>query len=79
MKIKASGIVYATKVWYSIYNSNKNKKLKTSTQNNCLNIVHTVITLLTQGYTENVPWRSPKGPNVRDLHEIFKGLSGDQY
>ena len=55
MKIKASGIVYATKVWYSIYNSNKNKKLKTSTQNNCLNIVHTVITLLTQGYTENVP------------------------
>ena len=29
MKIKASGIVYATKVCYSIYNSNKNKKLKT--------------------------------------------------
>ena len=27
----------------------------------------------------DVPWRSPKGPNVRDLPWTFRGLSEDQY
>ena len=27
----------------------------------------------------DVPWRSPKGLNVRDLQETFRGLSEDQY
>ena len=26
----------------------------------------------------NVPWRSPKGPNVRDLQGTFRGLLADQ-
>ena len=26
----------------------------------------------------DVPWRSPKGPNVRDLQRTFKGLLGNQ-
>ena len=26
----------------------------------------------------DVPWRSPKGPNVRDLQGTFRGLLGDQ-
>ena len=28
--------------------------------------------------SKGVPWRSPKGPNVRDLQGTFRGLSGDQ-
>ena len=51
--------------------------VRRASQNNCLNIVHTVITLLAQDYTGNVPWRSTEG--LGDLHEIFKGLSGNQY
>ena len=27
----------------------------------------------------DVPRRSPKGPNIRDLQETFRGLSGDQH
>ena len=45
------------------------KILRRASQNNCLNIVHTVIAQLV----------SPKGPNVFNLQETFKGLSGDQY
>ena len=26
----------------------------------------------------DVPWRSPKGPNVQDLKETFRELSGEQ-
>ena len=26
----------------------------------------------------DVPWRSPKGPNIRDLQGTFRGLLGDQ-
>ena len=26
----------------------------------------------------DVPWRSPKGPNVRDLQGTLRGLLGDQ-
>ena len=28
---------------------------------------------------QDVPCRSPKGPNVRYLQETFRGVSGDQY
>ena len=31
------------------------------------------------GQYGNLPWRSPKGPNNRDLEGTFKGLSGDQH
>ena len=51
------------------------KILRRASQNNCLDIVHTVITQLAQDYTKT----SPKGPNVWDLQGTFKGLSGDQY
>ena len=27
----------------------------------------------------DVPWGSPKGPNLRELQKTFRGLSGDQY
>ena len=26
----------------------------------------------------DVPWRFPKGPNIRDLQGTFRGLLGDQ-
>ena len=29
--------------------------------------------------SRDVPWRSPKGPNVRDIHETFRGLLRDQH
>ena len=51
------------------------KILRRTSQNNCLDIVHTVITQLAQDYTRT----SPKGPNTQDLHGTFKGPSGDQY
>ena len=50
------------------------KILRRTSQNNCLDIVDTVITHLAQHYTGMFP----KGSNVQDLQESFKGLSGDQ-
>ena len=51
------------------------KILRRANQKNCLDIVHTVNTQLAEDYTRT----SFKGPNARDLHGTFKGLSGDQY
>ena len=51
------------------------KILRRPSQNNCLDIVNTVITQLAQDYMRT----SPNSPNVRDLQETFKELSGDQY
>ena len=51
------------------------KILKRASQDNCFNIVHTLITQLVQDYTGT----SSKDPNIQDLQESFKGLSGDQY
>ena len=51
--------------------------LRRASQNIGLNIVHTVITLLAQDSTGNVPWTSTEG--LADLHETFKELSGNQY
>ena len=50
------------------------KILRRASQDNCLNIVHTLIAQLVQDYMGT----SPKGPNIQDLQESFKGLSGDQ-
>ena len=51
------------------------KILRRTSQNNCLDIVYTVITQLVQDYMRT----SPKGSNVWDLQGTFKGLPGDQY
>ena len=50
------------------------KILRRTSQSNCLDIVDTLITHLAQHYTGTFP----KGSNVQDLQESFKGLSGDQ-
>ena len=52
---------------------------------NYFRVMHITIEKIIIGNTQpehdsrDVPWRSPKGPNVRDLRETFRGLSGDQY
>ena len=51
------------------------KILRRASQNNCIDIVYTVITQLAQNYMRT----SPKGSNVWNLQRTFKGLSGEQY
>ena len=55
------------------------KILRKASQNNCVYDYAYPNYSADTGQYENVPWRSPKSPNVRDLQVTSEGLSGDQY